>query len=193
MKIDFKDGNYIIYLNKYNVINMDFSNTKVLENDLKTLLLRLKKYYKIDIQGYYNITIYIDDYYGAILKIEEDDDYYDCFDDTVALRLKKIKSSFLYEIDDISYLYNFIDKVKININKDKIYIELLKKGSELYEKGKVANEELKHNIEEKMKENITVVYETKDFSKDDILKKIKDMSEEDKKELMSALKDKSKK
>ena len=44
-----------------------------------------------------------------------------------------------------------------------------------------------------MKENITVVYETKDFSKDDILKKIKDMSEEDKKELMSALKDKSKK
>ena len=71
--------------------------------------------------------------------------------------------------------------------------ELLNKGSELYEKGKVANEELKHNIEEKMKENITVVYETKDFSKDDILKKIKDMSEEDKKELMSALKDKSKK
>lgn len=71
--------------------------------------------------------------------------------------------------------------------------ELLKKGSELYEKGKVANEELKHNIEEKMKENITVVYETKDFSKEDILKRIKDMSDEDKKELMSALKDKSKK
>ena len=71
--------------------------------------------------------------------------------------------------------------------------ELLKKGSELYEKGKVANEELKHNIEQKMKENITVVYETKDFSKEYILEKIKDMSEEDKKELMSALKDKSKK
>ena len=45
MKIDFKNGNYIIYLNKYNVINMDFNNTKVLENDLKDLLLRLKKYY----------------------------------------------------------------------------------------------------------------------------------------------------
>ena len=126
MKIDFKDGNYIIYLNKYNVINMDFNNTKVLENDLKDLLLRLKKYYKIDIQGYYNITIYIDDYYGAILKIEEGDDYYDYFDDTVALRLKKIKSKFLYEIDDISYVYNYIDKLKINTNKGKIYIEILK-------------------------------------------------------------------
>ena len=68
--------------------------------------------------------------------------------------------------------------------------ELLKKGSELYEKGKVANEELKHNIEEKMKENITVVYETKDFTKDDILAKVKDMSDEDKKELLAALKNK---
>ena len=63
--------------------------------------------------------------------------------------------------------------------------ELLKKGSELYEKGKVANEELKHNIEAKMKENITVVYETKDVTKDDILAKVKDMSDEDKKELLN--------
>lgn len=125
MKVDFKNGNYIIYLNKYNVINMDFSNTKVLENDMKNLLLRLKKYYKIDIQGYYNITIYIDDYYGAVLKIEEDNDYYDYFDDTVALRLKKVKTKFLYEIDDISYVYNYQDKVKINKNKGKIYIEIL--------------------------------------------------------------------
>lgn len=126
MKIDFKDNNYIIYLNKYNIMNMDFNNTKVLEKNLKSLLLRLKKCYKIDIHGYYNITIYIDNYYGAILKIEEDKEYYDCFDDTVALRLKKIKTNFLYEIDDISYVYNFIDKVKINTNKDKIYIKILK-------------------------------------------------------------------
>lgn len=125
MKIEFKDGNYIVYLNTYNIINMDFNNTKVLENDLKRLLLRLKKYYKIDIQGYYNITIYMDDYYGAILKIEEDNDYYDYFDDTVLLRLKKIKNKFLYEIDDISYVINYKDKIKINNNKDKIYLEIL--------------------------------------------------------------------
>ena len=46
--------------------------------------------------------------------------------------------------------------------------ELLKKGEEVYEKGKVANEELKHNIEEKIKE----------------------LSDEDKKEIMDLLKDK---
>ena len=126
MKVDFKNGNYIIYLNKYNVINMDFSYTKVLENDLKTLLLRLKKYYKINIQGYYNITIYVDDYYGAVLKIEEDNDYYDYFDDTVALRLKKVKTKFLYEIDDISYVDNYIEKFKITNMNNKILLSIVK-------------------------------------------------------------------
>jgi len=70
--------------------------------------------------------------------------------------------------------------------------ELIKKGSELYEKGKVANEELKHNIEEKIKENVTVVYEKKEVTKEDILDKIKDMTPEEKKEIMAFLKEKQK-
>ena len=71
--------------------------------------------------------------------------------------------------------------------------ELLEKGSELYEKGKVANEELKHNIQEKMKENVTVVYEKNEVTKDDIIDSIKKLSDEDKKEIMEALKEKPKK
>ncbi len=123
MKIDFMDNTCIVYLNKYNIIDMDFSNTKVLERDLKSLLLRLKKYYKIDIKGYYNITVYIDEYYGAVLKIEEDNDYYDYFDDTI-IRMKKVKSNFLYEVDDISYIDNYINKFKISINDNKIYLAI---------------------------------------------------------------------
>lgn len=71
--------------------------------------------------------------------------------------------------------------------------ELLEKGSELYEKGKVANEELKHNIQEKMKENVTVVYEKNEVTKDDIIDSLKKLSDEDKKEIMEALKEKPKK
>ena len=124
MKIDFIDNNYIVYLNKYNIIDMDFSNTKLLEKDLKSLLLRLKTYYKIDIKGYYNITVYIDEYYGAVLKIEEDNDYYDYFDDTIAIRMKKVKSSFLYEVDDVSYIDNYVDKFKISFSDNKIYLTI---------------------------------------------------------------------
>ena len=120
MKIDFKDNTYIVFLNKYNIIEMDFSNTQVLEKDLKNLLLRLKRHYKIDIKGYYNITVYIDNHYGAVLKIEEDNDYYDYFDDSIAIRMKKVKSKFLYEIDDISYIDDYIDNIKDN----KIYLTI---------------------------------------------------------------------
>ena len=92
--------------------------------DLKNLLLRLKRHYKIDIKGYYNITVYIDEYYGAVLKIEEDNDYYDYFDDTITIRMKKVKSRFLYEVDDISYIDDYIDKFKISIKDNKIYLTI---------------------------------------------------------------------
>lgn len=123
MKIDFMDNTYVVYLNKYSIIDIDFSNTKALERDLKSLLRRLKKHYKIDIKGYYNITVYIDEYYGAVLKIEEDNEYYDYFDDTI-IRMKKVKSNFLYEVDDISYIDNYINKFKISINDNKIYLAI---------------------------------------------------------------------
>jgi len=124
MKIDFINNTYIVYLNKYNIIDMDFSNTKALERDLKNLLLRLKKYYKIEIKGYYNITVYMDKYYGAVLKIEENNDYYDYFDDSIEVRMKKVKSKFLYEIDDISYIETYIDKFKISIDNNKVYLTI---------------------------------------------------------------------
>lgn len=64
--------------------------------------------------------------------------------------------------------------------------ELLEKGNKLYEEGKVANTELKHNIESKLKENVTIVV-NQDVTKDDILNKIKKMNEDEKKELLNAL------
>ena len=64
--------------------------------------------------------------------------------------------------------------------------ELLKRGKDAYEKGRVAYEELKHNIEDKIKENVTVVYQTNE----ELATKIKNMSAEDKKEILNLLKDK---
>lgn len=71
--------------------------------------------------------------------------------------------------------------------------ELLKKGEEAYNNGKVLNEELKHNFEEKIKENVTVVVEKPEVSKDDVFEAIKSMSDDDKKEILKLLKDKKEK
>lgn len=66
--------------------------------------------------------------------------------------------------------------------------ELLKRGKDAYEKGRVANEELKHNIEDKIKENVTVVYQTNDLTNEELAAKIKNMSAEDKKRNLKFIK-----
>lgn len=78
---------------------------------------------------------------------------------------------------------------KANVLKE----ELLQKGTEAYNKGQALNEELKHNIKEKMKENVTVTVETADLSKEELADKINELSEEDKKEILKLLKKTSKK
>ena len=66
--------------------------------------------------------------------------------------------------------------------------ELLKKGEEAYKQGQVLNEELKHNIAEKMKENVTVTVETADLTKEQLADKINELADEDKKEILNLLK-----
>lgn len=70
--------------------------------------------------------------------------------------------------------------------------ELLQKGTELYESGKVANEELKHNLKEKMKESVTVVVEP-EITKDTLKDAITNLSKEEKAELLALLKEDTKK
>ena len=66
--------------------------------------------------------------------------------------------------------------------------ELLKKGEEAYKQGQALNEELKHNIADKIKENVTVTVKTDDLTKEQLALKINELSDEDKKELLKLLK-----
>lgn len=66
--------------------------------------------------------------------------------------------------------------------------ELYEKGKELYDKGVIANEELKHNIHEAMKENVTVVnVETSNTTKETIIKNIEKLNDKERKELIKEL------
>lgn len=64
---------------------------------------------------------------------------------------------------------------------------LYNKGKELYEKGVIANEELKHKINDVVKENVTVVNVNVNNSMEDILNSIDALNLEEKKELLKAL------
>lgn len=67
--------------------------------------------------------------------------------------------------------------------------ELLQKGEDMLEKGKIANEELKHNLKETLKESVTVVVEDEDISKEKLQEKVKSLSKEEKEELLKMLKE----
>lgn len=69
---------------------------------------------------------------------------------------------------------------RIEAEKEKLF----KKGEDLYNKGLIANEELKHNIKEKFEEKDV----TKVVSKDSILNDINSLSKEDREALIKELK-----
>ena len=114
-----------IYIKKEFINNIDFNNKEELEKYLKKLFKILNNKYNIIIEGFYDITIYIDKYYGIILHLEKELlDYYEYYKNQVDMRLITINTEFMYLVNDIPL--NIIDKIKIENKDNNIYIKLTK-------------------------------------------------------------------
>ena len=125
MKVDIKNDNFIIYVNKY-LINYDMKNRKDIEENIKDLLIRIRKIYKIKLSGYYKIKIYQNDLYGLIFECIKEDDL-DFFPDFWDLKINILyDSKILLESDDF-FIFN---------NNKKTY----KKGNKFYINIKDLNE-----------------------------------------------------
>ena len=125
MKVDIKNENFIIYVNKY-LINYDMKNKKDIEENIKDLLIRIRKIYKIKLSGYYKIKIYQNDLYGLIFECINEDDL-DFFPDFCDLKINILyDSKILLESDDF-FIFN---------NNKKTY----KKGNKFYINIKDLNE-----------------------------------------------------
>lgn len=125
MKVDIKNDNFIIYVNKH-LINYDMKNRKDIEENIKDLLIRIRKIYKIKLSGYYKIKIYQKDLYGLIFECIKEDDL-DFFPDFCDLKINILyDSKILLESDDF-FIFN---------NNKKTY----KKGNKFYINIKDLNE-----------------------------------------------------
>ena len=125
MKVDIKNDNFIIYVNKY-LINYDIKNRKDIEENIKDLLIRIRKIYKIKLSGYYKIKVYQNDLYGLIFDCVKEDDL-DFFPDLCDLKVNILyDSKMLLESDDF-FIFN---------NNKKTY----KKGNKFYINIKDLNE-----------------------------------------------------
>ena len=125
MKIINLDENCMtIFLNNYYFKSEETDIKKDLEGYFRNLFLKLQKYYDINISGYYNIDVYIDDNYGIIINLKKEEvEYFDYFDNQIDMRIVLKNNKFLYEISDIFNINNIKD-CDIYLYKDKCYIDL---------------------------------------------------------------------
>lgn len=112
-----------IYIKKELVCDINFNNKDNLEGYLKKLFKILKNKYDIKIEGFYEITVYLDKFYGVVLHLEKDDlDYYDYFKNQVDMRIVTVDTNFMYLVDDIPK--DILSKVKVYIEDNNIYLKL---------------------------------------------------------------------
>ena len=139
MKVENIDNNIIVYLRKNVLKNLDFNNLEMLENYFRELVIKMKNIYNIKIEGFYNIKVYIDNIYGAIIDIEpENIDY--CLVNEIEMRISLFHEKFLYEIDDLYQIPNtkIIKnglKYYLNVNNNieyKNYLEVLENSKIIY-------------------------------------------------------------
>lgn len=136
MKIMINDDvNMIIFLNKKYLGKIDFNNREKLENYFQKLLKTLKDYYNINLQGYYDIDVYLDSIYGVVLELHKENiEYFGYFDDEIEMQLIFHNTHFLYEIEEPFWIdhhvkshisiYRYQNKLYLKINDDLSYVLL---------------------------------------------------------------------
>lgn len=123
------DVNMIIFLNKMYLKEIHFHEYDELEKEFKNLLKVLKRYYHINISGYYDVDVYLDSFYGAVLELNHEEmEYFGYFDDEIEIQLKIRHIDFLYKIEDPFFLDSSLkSKVSIYKYKQKLYLKINKK------------------------------------------------------------------
>lgn len=146
MSIKFIDNLILdIYLKKYLVNNIDFKSQEDLEKYLKNLFKLLKSKYDITIEGFYEISVYVDKYYGVVLHLEKEDlEYYDYFRNQVDMRIVTIETDFLYQIDDVPS--NILNKVKVCVKDNNLYLKIKEELTELEMMNLIENSKLVYDM-----------------------------------------------
>lgn len=120
MKFVIDNNKFIVFLNK----KFDLEDKSKLEKYFKDLFHRLKNKYNIEVNGYYNINVYADKYYGTIIEMENEDLEYYTYFNQIDMEINVFKSNFYYEIDYSFLTKNILDKCICYKYNDKIYLRI---------------------------------------------------------------------
>ena len=133
MKIKYDNDNIVIYLK-----GILLKDINALAYDISD---KIKKYYNIDLKGFYKVNIYVDNLYGVVL--EYIDEARDLYFNRLELNINKINTKFLYEVEDIFYFK--INNIYLYNNKYYIdnYLENMEISNIVYKNTKNIKERAK--------------------------------------------------
>lgn len=100
MKVDFRNGNLIVFLNKKMVSEIDFLDKCLLEKYFRSLFLKIDDIFNISLLGCYDVNVFIDEFYGVILEIIKNDDCFDCYNVVDMNICISDFTGFIYKIDN---------------------------------------------------------------------------------------------
>ena len=101
MKCTFKDNNILIYIQDNNITEKSFDDLVYIEEYFKSIFVKIKEKYNININGLYIVNVYFDNQLGMVLELKEEKIDFIDYDDVVDMRITLHNEHFLYEIDDI--------------------------------------------------------------------------------------------
>lgn len=125
MNIKFIDDlTFNIYVKKEQIKNINTKINEEIELFLKELIKKIKKIYNINIEGFYDVYVYIDKYYGIIFNFNKEKlEYYDCFNSVeMSINIKNV--DFLYKVNDVPI--NILKKIEVKNINNNLYIKINK-------------------------------------------------------------------
>ncbi len=117
MKITFLGDNFIIYKLKNNIDNLSKED---IERNIKKVLNYVKKKYLNSISGFYNVTLYTNNKYGLIIKVDKESDI-DFFSDIIDIKLSLKENIPIYlKLDD----YFLVKDYEVYYYNNSFYVDI---------------------------------------------------------------------
>ena len=120
-----EENKIIVYLNKQYLNNKEFLENNKLQEYLKRIFINLKNWYDINVYGYFNINCFLNDYYGAILEIEQSDIDFSIYSKKTDIKFTIFKDSKILFKTKNYFLKDLIkSECNIHIYNNNYYIEI---------------------------------------------------------------------
>lgn len=109
MKVEGTDEEFVLFINNQNKKYL-FDSKEITVKNIKDLIVRLIRYYDINIKGIYNLTIYQNDKLGLVIEGLKKDDF-SFSNNIIDLKLSIIKDyDFFFKCEDYFQLSNYKNK-----------------------------------------------------------------------------------